>query len=679
MSGTDFLIKIAQQVTGDNPVTELQKSEAAVTGAMKKYAELERASLAASKSLERAGASAADAGVKMQKAVAAGDTAGIAKLAPALEKAVAKERELAAAAQKTKSALDAEAAGVTALANNLTKLKSAEAAAVTQQRAMADSARDAAKALADTEKARLASLEATAKTGDGLNKLGGPLGRLGNQAKEFTEGWRDLTSKMGTGRAAMLVGAVAVAALAAALIAGGMALAKFVIGLANTRRDTGLTIEALYGAGDAASSIQGSFLGITRSTGIAGERLMAITRDLKAAGVAAGDVPAALKAIAQQESALGDSSGTAKLIESLKDGTKSVSQLGAEMGKQFGDIAAKKAAGLDQQMEILRANIADLFTGANIEGFLRGLQSVVAIFDASTVSGQALKTLFESLGGPLGGVEGIFAGIRRFILGAILAALQLAIAIKKTAKALGFDTSSLSGLVDAADVGAAAFYLLATPIMLVAAGIAAVVVGAKLLASTWGLLSTLGTAFVDGFVGGIKLLVTGVTSAATGVYDAITGLVTGAIAVLNGAWAKFTSVGTSLISGLVAGIKAGATAVLNAITGVVQGGIDAAVKLLDIGSPSKVFHEIGGFTAEGFAQGIDDGAPEAERSMADMVEAPTVKAAKPGKSGGPGITIQAGAFVFHISGDNAEENARLVEEKIEQFFAGMSAQAGVSR
>ena len=79
-------------------------------------------------------------------------------------------------------------------------------------------------------------------------------------------------------------------------------------------------------------------------------------------------------------------------------------------------------------------------------------------------------------------------------------------------------------------------------------------------------------------------------------------------------------VGKNLIKGFINGIKSMATGVIDAVTGVVQGSIDWAKSLLGINSPSKVFMEIGRYTSEGFAIGLDKYAHMASESAGRLAD-----------------------------------------------------------
>ena len=62
--------------------------------------------------------------------------------------------------------------------------------------------------------------------------------------------------------------------------------------------------------------------------------------------------------------------------------------------------------------------------------------------------------------------------------------------------------------------------------------------------------------------------------------------------------------GYDLLMGMKQGIENAAKALWESVKGLVSGLIDGAKDLLGIGSPSKVFREIGGYTMEGFSLGI---------------------------------------------------------------------------
>lgn len=76
--------------------------------------------------------------------------------------------------------------------------------------------------------------------------------------------------------------------------------------------------------------------------------------------------------------------------------------------------------------------------------------------------------------------------------------------------------------------------------------------------------------------------------------------------------------GRQIIAGLANGITSKVGDAASAARNAVQGAIDAATSVLRLGSPSKVFMEIGAFTGEGFAIGLAESAKMIDRAAVDM-------------------------------------------------------------
>ena len=84
---------------------------------------------------------------------------------------------------------------------------------------------------------------------------------------------------------------------------------------------------------------------------------------------------------------------------------------------------------------------------------------------------------------------------------------------------------------------------------------------------------------------------------------------------------RMGDVGRAMVDGLVNAIRNGAGAVLDALGGIVQAAIDAIKRRLGIGSPSKVFFQIGIDIIMGLIQGLKDKSPEALQAMAGILGA----------------------------------------------------------
>ena len=81
---------------------------------------------------------------------------------------------------------------------------------------------------------------------------------------------------------------------------------------------------------------------------------------------------------------------------------------------------------------------------------------------------------------------------------------------------------------------------------------------------------------------------------------------------------QMVSAGANLVRGLVNGIRSMAGAAVSAAKGVVSGAIRAAKSLLGIRSPSRVFRDIGQYTSQGLAIGINKDAGKAIDEVSKM-------------------------------------------------------------
>ena len=157
----------------------------------------------------------------------------------------------------------------------------------------------------------------------------------------------------------------------------------------------------------------------------------------------------------------------------------------------------------------------------------------------------------------------------------------------------------------------------------------------ELFNTIWQAIMTAGPTIISGLIDIIGQLLANILSAAPGVL-ANSGQMMGqlVVAIGNAAGQALTAIGgllnqvlsaitsfdlvgagKDLIQGLINGISSMAGEVWNAVTGAVQGAIDGALNLLGIASPSRVFREIGQYTMEGMAIGIERTAAEARAAM----------------------------------------------------------------
>jgi tape measure domain-containing protein len=110
---------------------------------------------------------------------------------------------------------------------------------------------------------------------------------------------------------------------------------------------------------------------------------------------------------------------------------------------------------------------------------------------------------------------------------------------------------------------------------------------------------------------------------------------------VNGFIGDVTQLGKDIIDGLVNGIKDAAGAVTDAIVGAVKDGWNAAKKFLHIGSPSKLYKEMGVFTVEGYAVGVEQHAPRAHAALVAALQPPTAATLGIGRAGTAALATAA--------------------------------------
>jgi hypothetical protein len=531
--------------------------------------------------------------------------------AKAVEKAGAKgaiDPKLSAESARADAALQGYSRTLRALEQNA-------AAATKGEAALAAQLANVRKLASHVDKTLAGSAEATEKLRGGLAAVPGPVGKIGASLLAPVQGFQKLAAEMGAGNAAMLLTATAAAGLVVGLIAQ----------------------EAVEAMNPAIAEAAPLFGAITKETGQTTTELNGLVKSLKAAKVSAEDMPDALRAAALAEAALGKG-GSADFLADIKAGKVAVSQLAAEAQGKLGGIVAKQMRGLDGQAKTFKKNIGELFGGLNIEPVLAGLERLVGLFDQNTAAGETIKFLFESVFQPLiDQADRAALVIEAFALGFLIGMTKVYIALKPAIKAVteffGFSDTSLSDVLEIATKAGeyAAFIFVGFVAALVAVGAVIGVVIASVVAiqvAIWAMIAALVAAVVY------------VNSAFISAFQAVWTF----LAELP---AKMVTMGSDLIMGLVNGITGSAGAVVEAITGAVGGAISSAKKLLGIASPSKVFAEIGGYTGEGFAGGVDDSAPEAQAAMTNMVD-PAPAAAKASEGAPAGGGSSGGAPAVHI-------------------------------
>jgi hypothetical protein len=697
-------VAMASNALADASVNTKLANEALADGS-REYKSLQAAADAAAKAVTKAAAgnkgvvdvdSYRAAVAAYAEASGAVDAYGgkLSELREASNTAAATERSLAAALKNTQQATGA---GLKALDERTKAIKEAEAAeekaaataskamadrqadveaeakkeAAARKQALADAESDAKKAAAAIQQAAADSERKLKKFRMGMSGLGGPVGSLGAAGANAVDDFKDLEEAVGTTSATMLTvgataasAAVAIAAVTAVVLAATLAMAGWAIGLADSKRNTDLATQAAEAMHPELEGLRGTIAAVSKETGAHSDELRELAGRLKEAKVAAEDMPDALRAAALAEAALGKG-GSADLIAEMKAGKRAAGELAREASGKLGPIVSKQMMGISAQSQKAKDSIANLFGGLNIDSALDGLARMVSLFDANTEAGGAMKFLFESVFQPLIDQANKAAiVIEAFALGVLIGLTKLYIAVKPAIRGLadffGFDDPATA---DTMAMVTTAGELLVPVILGLVTAFTAVVAIAAVVAASFALPLVAFGALVAGVVaGGIAL------------YDAIAGN-WGKIKDFLGS-ISLSDVGIAMMRGLAEGISGAVGLPIAAITGAAQAAISAAKNALGIHSPSKVFAELGGYTAEGFAEGVDDGAGQAQAAMTEMT-APPPQAAAPVSSGsapaggGSSFNFAGASFVFNGVA-NAEQAREMFEEMLIKFTEGVA-------
>jgi len=279
------------------------------------------------------------------------------------------------------------------------------------------------------------------------------------------------------------------------------------------------------------------------------------------------------------------------------------------------------------------------------------LGKLVDFFSISTESGKALKALFESLFQPLAdGAPGILSKIERLMLGMVIGALKIGIAVKAAAAAFDFDLGPFEAWPDLGKVGEYVAYAVVGAFAAMAAVVAAaaypyysVIDAIMQLKTGW----DAGKAAMDDFVTKV-------------------GIVWGRL--------NFGQIASDLIDGFVKGIKEGISRAVAAVEEMASAAAKAAKNKLKIFSPSRVFADIGDNVAQGFAGGVEDGTPDAAAAVRSLVEPPDLPALSASSGSGATVTFAAGSIVIQAA--DGSEAGDLFVARVTELLEGLGMQVG---
>jgi hypothetical protein len=385
----------------------------------------------------------------------------------------------------------------------------------------------------------------------------------------------------------------------------------------------------------------------------AGFQGQALKNALQAIGAAEALIPGGAAAAQSLFETLGKGGAAAlSLVATLKRGGPEARSQLADMGLRVQDVAAAlgmtvaqfQRANLSakQMAEAIQKALAKKAAGPLADLFLtfpvliqKVREGVMSLFDkmgpAVRPFMQAVKELFGQFskgGGAINALKPIVTAVLTTLFSWATKGVQAITSIVKAFTGAGKAGGMFSGVVS---VMKGVFTILMTIGKAVAAPLMTVASLFKLIFSNALVLNGLKTiftviaAFIGSIIVGIGLLV--------GAIAFLGSMIASAIAAVVGLAASGVAAAVGFIDGLIDGITGGAGGVIGAITNLASSAVGAFKAALGIASPSKVMAEMGGHTATGFAEGVDDGADKAQGAMDKMV---TPKAGKGGAGKGRG-------------------------------------------
>ncbi len=638
VGGSDVVASAADAV--DRLALRLEASSSAsraatdaVRAADAAYRQAETTADRAAKALEKLNLQADEQKGKLRAALDAGDMSSAARAEGALAKLALRQGEATSKAAEASAAMRREAA-------DLDRLRGAADTAAQAEAKVAGALEKARAATAAQSKAMAAAAGSgkVNEAAEALGKLGGPLGETGSKALGAVEGLQKLGASLGAGgpyvaAAAIFASLVAgIAAVSAAAVAGVAAITQWAVGLADAARSQRLLSDGIAGSVAGGRALDATVKSIQSRVPVATDELMRMAGELTKAGVKGDALAVALEDAAAKSATL-------------------------KMGPDY----AKGLLAIDYQVARLKDHLTGkggLFSSLQIDGLLSGLSTLVGLFDANNASGRALKVVFESLFQPIvDAVTALMPRVRSAFIQLEILLLKGMIAIKPYGSEIVLLAEAfavLGGIIlGVVGVAAAAFF---GPLVAIVGVVTALIAGVLWL--TGELIR-----FSDTIV-----------SSVSGALDWFSGAIDDALTALDEI--DLVQTGVDLVEGLAQGILAGAVAVPNALKSVVDSAITTAKSALGIASPSKVFEEIGGYTAEGMVKGIDGGAPSVGSALEGMTD-PSAATPAATPSGGSSTSATISGNTFHLHGlAGADEAVKGIESLLTRLLEGDVAQLG---
>lgn len=305
-------------------------------------------------------------------------------------------------------------------------------------------------------------------------------------------------------------------------------------------------------------------------------------------------------------------------------------------------------------------------------GQIRGQASVRAILDAiksQTGGGAAGQVAFDLGSSTISGLISNIKGGMETLAGlqdtskwtGIMALKDLLKAVADLFSSTSKEGSAMTNLLKTGgDALAPVFALLADDVRQLGGAMGSSSITASLLKD--------GLTFVAGSLYGVFWVIKWVTVGVLGLF----GILTKGFAIIGeglvdaGFW--LFEAGSNLVDGLIKGITGGLGKLRDAIKGMGESTVGWLKETLGIHSPSRVFATLGGYTAQGFAQGIEGGAGDVSGAVGVMSGAAVggLRAAGAGAGsrsiGGAGISITIAPTITSAAADPSAVAAEVLPQ-----------------
>jgi hypothetical protein len=389
-----------------------------------------------------------------------------------------------------------------------------------------------------------------------------------------------LFAKMGPEVAIVVVGIIA---LTAAVSAAGAVLYKAISSASELReelldlRTAGVFWwDAQRANASGAIKLQETIDRVADSSAVARDKLVGYATQLKNSRFQGKQLETALEGMAIAGAAGGD-----KLANQFLGLAQNARYFGQDLDKvterfktKFGAVAEARLLSLGVQFSKFSKNITWIFSGADIEPFLKGLHTILSLFDRNTGGAKSMRDM-----------------VTKFTETAIGGFLRLAIFLVRTyiwlkTHAVAWKTVGL------------------------------IVTGIKTAFVVLGVLAA-----------GALALIAGSMAASLAVSALLWAAIGGIIDIMGEAYTYFkthslSEIGTAMIEGLVNGLKSAGHLVWKTLVGIVSDAVKGVKSYLQTGSPSRLmFREVGYPMGTGTAGGLDKSRAEVSDSAEGMVAA----------------------------------------------------------